>query len=47
MVGLELIVEGSDRDDWFSFLKRESSTFQITDRHYRVTLERIDGRAGQ
>ena len=46
-VGLELIVEGSDRDDWFSFLKRESSTFQITDRHYRVTLERIDGRAGQ
>ena len=46
-VDLEFIVEGQSRDDWFSFLKRESPVFQMTDRHYRVTLERIDGRAGQ
>ena len=46
-VDLELVVEGRERDDWFSFLKRESAVFSMTDRHYRVTLERIDGRAGQ
>ena len=44
-VNLEFIVKERSRDDWFAFLKRESAVFTMADRHYRVTLERIDGRS--
>ena len=44
-VDLEFIVEGKSRDYWFAFLKKESAVFTMADRHYRVTLERIDGRS--